>query len=597
MVDPIDLEKELHLMRTVWPILRYIEDKFVFMLDHGPLHADRVKRIATQMSYLLGLTSLERSFLRAAAIVHDIGMSKGGEDKGEEEVRYSHQEWIREILRDLVDRGELQLNTKQVDLIADIAEKHSKPYDSTTEIQSRNGSKIRTGLLGATLRVADAMDMDQRRTPNFNERRPILERDRPEQLKYHESAAAIKGIKLICEGNFPSIQVFTENPRLAQYHISELSRELSETPMPWPITVFNLTEKKDYHYYQIPGHIKKALICAYCNPHGIIMAALSKNNLVRRGIEADICCSYKETGNLEKFWKECFPVLRNKTYNLYVFAGLPIEIEDPHRTVKELTPLLKSGKAIYYCHYLERSFEALQEFIKNGIKVGIGDAWSAFISETPTLEDLYWARIAALITRDRSLLPILKTQQGESLLKGILYVFHQAVNEESNQLIEEMIMNICDDNRDYFIRESKSWDHLCRNITDKAQKILENRGKVLYIEAAQNLNIKARTLYRVLDEIMMQLGAGEYEKDVTLKYPYIIAKYKRPDGKIQVLFQSCWRVEGLIPIKFFSKTGEDLLISGDHTIWILFSSDEEAKKTIDETIDKINRKNSILKGF
>jgi len=593
MVDIINQEKELHLMRAVWPRLRYIEYRYVYMLDHGPLHADRVKRIATQISYLLGLSSLERSFLRAAAIVHDIGMSEVKKDEKEDEMRATHQNKIEDILRSLVDKGDLKLNRRQIDLIVKIAKKHTKPYDSTAELPFSNGTKIRVGLLRAILRIADAMDMDQRRTTNFDKKRFLIEQVRPDQMKYHESANAINGVRIICEGNSPSIQVFTENPKLAQLHISELSREIMETPMYWPVSIYHLKELKDYQYYKIPGHIKKALICAYCNPHSIIMAALSKKNLFRRGIESDICCSYEKTGNVNLFWQNYFPKLKDKKYDLFIFAGLPIPLEDPDRTISELKPLIQDGKEIYYCHYLEKNFEALQDFLKNGIKVSLGDSWSAFSAEIPTLEDLYWAKIAALITRDRGLLSILK-QKEEQLLKGILYVFHKAIEGGNREEIELMIEKTCDNDIDFFVGEGKNWDDLASSYIEKIEKLIKVNRRVLFIESAQELGLKARNIYPILDEIMMKYGATGLGKNIILKYPYIIAKFKRSDEQIRVLFQSCWREEGLIPIKFLCRVGEDVLIPGDHIVWISFKSDTEAQKIIDNTIERINSENSLL---
>ena len=65
--------QEIATLRTVVPILQFARAKLSEFADHGPGHVFRVKSFATQLGYLVGLTTAEQHLLRAGALFHDVG--------------------------------------------------------------------------------------------------------------------------------------------------------------------------------------------------------------------------------------------------------------------------------------------------------------------------------------------------------------------------------------------------------------------------------------------------------------------------------------------------------------------------------------------
>ena len=71
--DRLYSEQDIETLQTAIPMLQFARAKLSEFVDHGPSHALRVKTFATQLSYIVDVTTAERHLLRAAALFHDIG--------------------------------------------------------------------------------------------------------------------------------------------------------------------------------------------------------------------------------------------------------------------------------------------------------------------------------------------------------------------------------------------------------------------------------------------------------------------------------------------------------------------------------------------
>jgi hypothetical protein len=146
--------QEIATLRTAVPILQLARAKLGEFANHGPGHCLRVKSFATQLGYILGLTSEEQHLLRAAALFHDVGNI----------VERKHHHLIsQETVEKLAATGKLPFSLSEAALVGLLCRWHRKEYDPYRRDELHDQT-IRTGLLASILRLADAMDIDQRRS-------------------------------------------------------------------------------------------------------------------------------------------------------------------------------------------------------------------------------------------------------------------------------------------------------------------------------------------------------------------------------------------------------------------------------------------------
>ncbi|HEY3232585.1 MAG TPA: HD domain-containing protein, partial [Roseiflexaceae bacterium] len=218
--DRLYSEQEVAILRTALPFLQFARARLSEFADHGPTHALRVKSFATQLGSLMGLSRAEQQALRAAALFHDIGNVV---DRGR------HHIISQETVEQLAAEGSLPLAPKEAQVIALLCRWHRREYDPA-RIDTVRGEKVRTGLLGSIIRVADAMDIDHRRSDYDRRFRAVIERFFPNQLKYWTSLEQILGVR-IRAGADVELQVLTREPASDNNQIAMLRGDLATTPL------------------------------------------------------------------------------------------------------------------------------------------------------------------------------------------------------------------------------------------------------------------------------------------------------------------------------------------------------------------------------
>lgn len=154
------------------------------MNDHGPLHAQRVHSIVGHLCTLIELSAHERDLVRAAALLHDIGMAGD---------RENHHIKSADIVRNLVAEGELPFNDQEAEIVSKLCEWHRREYKPDDVHQEL---KIRTGVLASLLRLADAMDLDYRRGEDYPHQEPVIKQVYKEQSLHHLSVRNILGFRI-----------------------------------------------------------------------------------------------------------------------------------------------------------------------------------------------------------------------------------------------------------------------------------------------------------------------------------------------------------------------------------------------------------------
>ena len=131
------------------------------------------------------LNDKEVFLLLVGAYCHDLGMFLGGhQNESPQEIRLHHHERSAGLIESLVTGHYINLDTFEVTVAKIIARAHrSVDIDEVPAEHNAEQSVIRTRLLSALLRIADACDLDHTRAPEavFN----FLFNSIPESSKQH----------------------------------------------------------------------------------------------------------------------------------------------------------------------------------------------------------------------------------------------------------------------------------------------------------------------------------------------------------------------------------------------------------------------------
>jgi hypothetical protein len=209
-----------------------------YFVDHGIDHVNRIISKLNALNLLLvqPLNLAESFVLVVAAYYHDISMFIGrraGETP--EHVRDNHNTISADLIQSFVDRGLIIINQEELDLIKDVIRAHRQvDLAEITECARIDDQSIRTRLLGAFLRIADACDCNRARTPKvvfdlyFNQ---IPEGSRGFwQLNPLVTDVTIERNRasVILSANFNgSVKDKIEKCRIANYLVKEINSELA----------------------------------------------------------------------------------------------------------------------------------------------------------------------------------------------------------------------------------------------------------------------------------------------------------------------------------------------------------------------------------
>jgi hypothetical protein len=210
--------QEIATLRTAIPILQLARAKLSEFADHGPGHALRVKSFATQLGYLLGLTPTEHHLLRAGALFHDVGNIIE---------RERHHLISQETVHKLTAMAELPFSTREAELVGLLCRWHRRDYEPGRQ-DELSGELVRTGLLASILRVADAMDIDQRRADYPNHLTHFLHFFYYKERPHWDSVREILGVRIHCNPAV-TLQVFTQGQVQDNIQVAMLRRDLGST--------------------------------------------------------------------------------------------------------------------------------------------------------------------------------------------------------------------------------------------------------------------------------------------------------------------------------------------------------------------------------
>ena len=141
---------------------------------------------------------MEQGLLRIAVLFHDVGNIVD---------RKEHHVISQETVIRMTAEGALPFTSQEAEIIGLLCRWHRKEYDPnrTDEV---NGRMIRTGLLASVLRVADAMDIDYRRSDYPDRRFQVIRFFFPQEVPFWDSLNEILGLRILCKP-VVELRVFT----------------------------------------------------------------------------------------------------------------------------------------------------------------------------------------------------------------------------------------------------------------------------------------------------------------------------------------------------------------------------------------------------
>ena len=123
------------------------------------------------------------------------------------------------------------------------------------QVDHLGGEVVRTGLLASILRVADAMDIDQRRSDYSDRFYRMLQFFFPHQLPFWTSLKEILGVRIRCTPAV-QLQVLTAGKVTANLQIAMLREDLDSTPLGWAIREIAVDAAVAERYPAPPGQEK-----------------------------------------------------------------------------------------------------------------------------------------------------------------------------------------------------------------------------------------------------------------------------------------------------------------------------------------------------
>jgi hypothetical protein len=536
--DRIYTEQEIATLRTAIPMLQFARAKLSEFNDHGPGHGLRVKSFATQLGYVLGLTQIERHLLRAAALFHDIGNVVD---------RERHNVISQEAVIKLAAAGKLPFTAQEAQLIGLLCRWHRREYDPHRADTLRE-EPVRTGLLASILRVADAMDIDHRRSDYGDKFRSVLEFFYLDQLVHWTSLEQVLGVRIRCT---PAVhlQVFTRGQVAGNPQISMLRGDVASTPLDWSVTEKDTELPLTSHPPVSPDDEgKRALLVFPFEPHSLVMAALSRKHLLAMGCDVELYCYPDTPGGPAWLWGEALPGIDASRFARLVVIG---DRPDPSVTAGLLDVVRhwqELGVAVSILNRHEANWSRLPRLLELGVDVVLGGDWAYFWGDAADEVDLEWGRIAALCTRDSTQSSVGISDREQAIVQGLLRVVYERMSEATaddtegwSALAEPILGRVAADDRAYFGREAGEFVEMCTGAADQGRV----QGRVVVFDRA--LETPPQTCYWIMEAAIERLGRL-LERGIRFAVPYSIATW--PDGDaVELLALSHWREEEAVPVR------------------------------------------------
>ncbi len=527
--------QEIATLRTVIPLLQFARAKLGEFTDHGPGHALRVKSFATQLGYILGLTSTEQHLLRAAALFHDVGNIIE---------RERHHLISQETVEKLTGAGQLPFSPREGAVVGLLCRWHRKEYEPDRQDEMQ-GQTIRTGLLASILRVADAMDIDYRRADYSEHFTAVIRLFFAHELPFWTSVEEVLGVRLCCRPEL-IFQVFTRGEVSDNLQIAMLQKDLAATPIAG--TVQQIAVKDAPPDFQANGKIAGvALLVFPFDPHSLVMAALSRRHLQAAGYTVELLC-YPDTADGPAWlWGEALPGLNQARFARLVVIG---DRPDP-----AVTPILlqtirqwrSGGVSVAIFNRHEANWGRVPDLLREGVEVTLGGDWAYFWGEAVSPADLAWGRIAALCTRDPTQASVGGQIEERALTQGLLKVVSEAAQQFPSDiegwgaLAEPILAHISADDRPYFAQQAGDFTTRFASLAAPGQV----KGKVVCFELKPGA--ATQTCYWALERAIEEQGRTP-ERGFCFQVPYALATWLEGDT-VELLAINHWRDEKAIPIR------------------------------------------------
>ncbi|MCS7070726.1 MAG: HD domain-containing protein, partial [Anaerolinea sp.] len=413
--DRLYTAQEIAALRLAVPMLQFARAKMGEFADHGPGHALRVKTFATQLSYLHRCSPLERHLLRAAALFHDVGNAAD---------RVNHHQVSADTVEKLTARGDLPFSADEACLIAQLCRWHRGDYDPT-HTDSVRGEIVHTGLLASLLRIADRLDIDQRRYDYTEQFSKVVEFFYPQEVPFWNSLRDVLLVRIKAHGETTALQIYTRPGVEDNFQIAALRQAIRGTPFNWDVEVSPVTHE-DPARRALTGEEPLAVVACPFDPHSLIMTALSRRHLQQAGYLVRVICYADTASGSTWLWREQLPKLPPSTHGMLVVIG-----DRPNPAIADSVTLIlrewrRANVPVCLLNRHEANWSRLPDILMQGAQTVMGSDGCYFWGDRMTQADMDWSRIAALVTRDPTQTLAGMTTDEEQIAQGFLRVVHEA---------------------------------------------------------------------------------------------------------------------------------------------------------------------------
>ncbi|CAN5870550.1 hypothetical protein BH10CHL1_BH10CHL1_19460 [soil metagenome] len=536
--------QEIMTLRTVVPILQFARARLGEYTDHGPGHVLRVKSFATQLGYVMGLTSIEQHLLRAAALFHDVGNVVE---------RARHHMISQETVEKLAATGQIPFSMTEATLIGLLCRWHRKEYEPD-RCDQLHGEQIRTGLLASILRVADALDSDYRRFDYADKFIDVINFFFPHEMIFWTGLGEIGGIRICCTPQTGqkfqvTLQLFLQAQAQAttNLHIQALHKDVNDTPLAWSVQIIPVAATGPAI---VPTNSESAsvalLVCPF-EPHSLIMTALSRNQLIAAGYIVELLI-YPDTHEASTWlWHEALA-----DFDPALFARLIVIGDRPDPAITPQLPAMlarwqATGTCVSLLNRHEANWMRLPALLQHGVEAILGGDWAYFWGDAADVDDLAWGRIAALCTRDPTQSTVGLTPEEETVTQGLLNVVYTAEQQAAEDWVDwralanPILDRIAANDRAYFAAQAT--DFVGTYTTFAVPGVVEGNVIQFKLERAEF----TAAYYWALEYAIEQQGRT-MQRGICFNCPYALVFWSSGDT-VELLAINHWREEEATPIR------------------------------------------------
>lgn len=572
--------QEIAVLNTAIPFLQFTRAKLGQFADHGCGHALRVKAFATQLGYLLGLTQTERHLLRTATLFHDVGNAVD---------RSRHNLISQQTVLDLAASRQLPFTSAEAELIGLICRWHRGEYEPN-RIDGLGDESIRTGFLASILRMSDALDIDQRRFDYTERLMRVIEYFYPQELPWWTSHTEILGVRIQSDSKIV-IQVFVRPnvPIEKNVQIIGLREDLSSTPFDWSIALIPVGDvQTSVASTRTQG---SALIVFPFEPHSLVMAALTRQQLRASGAEVELFC-YPDTADGSVWlWKQALSELAPGCYARLVVIGDRPDLRAFHTRQSLVEQWQHAGVRVSLLNRHESNWPALPA-LRTGAEIILGGDWAYFCGQNIGEMELKWGRIAALCTRDPTLPIVGLTADEMAVARGLLKIVYDATRQPADDtagwsvLAEPILDHIASNDRDagwnYFLNQSIDFSSTWGCAATPARVV----GRVLFFEDSPS--VAPQSNYWMM-EAAIEAHGRTLERNICFNTPYAIAIRHTENDMVDLLAINHWREEKAIPIRLLCPPDLDPPPAGHEGCMFLALPAKRAQVIVQSLIDACNQ--------